>query len=121
MLPKNHPFKSACQAILSKHADRLSHASLRGSRSFLDRSEFDTVYDVLQHHPNASTKIGCGIQAMFVQRDRFGSFCFHLQRVDGSEEDFSYRKIFKMAPSEQQHRYGYSYEGIRGARSGGGK
>ena len=108
----NGDLKHECQDILSKYTDVLSSSfsSLRSSRCFLDSSEFDIVYEALQRHPKATTKIGCGVQAIFVQADRFGSYCFHVQRTDGSEEDFSYRKI-KMSPSETRLRYGYTWDG----------
>ena len=61
-------------------------------------------------HPKANSKIGCGVKSIFVQEDQYGTFCFHVERVDGSEEDFSYRKCFNMAPSEERLRKGYTYK-----------
>lgn len=107
-----------CKSILSKYADKLSHPSLASCRAFLDTTEFALVYQALQRHPKAESKVGCGVKAIFVQRDRFGSFCFHLQRVDGSEEDFSYKKLFKMSKSEQKKRIGYAWSENR---NGGGR
>jgi Protein of unknown function (DUF3223) len=105
--------KDDCKSILSKYAEKLSHPSLASNQSFLDAAEIALVYEALQRHPKADAKIGCGVKAIFVQRDRFGSFCFHLQRVDGSEEDFSYKKLFRMSKSEQKHRIGYTWDESR--------
>lgn len=114
-MANNGSLKAACQEILGKYETKLSALGDGGrNRSFLTREEFDIVYSALQRHPKATEKIGCGVSKIFVQRDNYGSYCFHLQRVDGTEEDFSYRKIFKMiSPSEESHRYGYSWNAKR--------
>ena len=94
--------KSKCQAILQRHKHQ--------GRSTLTATEFETVYKALQNHSKAKAKIGCGVKSIFVQEDPYGSFCFHVERVDGSEEDFSYKKCFNMPPSEQSRRKGYTYK-----------
>lgn len=47
--------------------------------------------DLLALHPRADEKIGCGVDRIVV-RHVSPSRCFHVCRVDGSEEQFSYMK-----------------------------
>jgi len=49
------------------------------------------VRDLLARHPHAEQKIGIGVRAIVVRRDQRGSNRhFHILRIDGSDEDFSY-------------------------------
>jgi hypothetical protein len=43
----------------------------------------------LQHHPNASEKIGCGISYFSVRTADFGTTCFWVNRTDGTTDKFS--------------------------------
>lgn len=43
----------------------------------------------LAHHPEAVTKIGCGISSFSVRSADFGSQCFWVNRIDGTTEKFS--------------------------------
>ena len=43
----------------------------------------------IEHHPNAATKIGCGITHFSVRSADFGSKCFWVNRSDGTTEKFS--------------------------------
>lgn len=43
----------------------------------------------LEHHPNASAKIGCGISYFSVRTADFGTKCFWVDRTDGTTEKFS--------------------------------
>ena len=45
--------------------------------------------DALAHHPEAVTKIGCGISSFSVRSADFGSRCFWVNRTDGTTEKFS--------------------------------
>lgn len=40
-------------------------------------------------HPDAPTKIGCGISNFSVRSADFGSKCFWVNRTDGTTENFS--------------------------------
>jgi hypothetical protein len=44
---------------------------------------------VLEHHPDAAVKIGCGIADFSVRSADFGSQCFWVNRTDGTTEKFS--------------------------------
>jgi hypothetical protein len=42
-------------------------------------------------HPEAQTKLGCGITHFSVRSADFGTKCFWLNRTDGTTEKFSYK------------------------------
>ena len=57
--------------------------------------ERDYLIDVLKlRGPEGLEKIGAGIKRIYIDGNKFGSLCFHLERVDGSTDDFSYKKCF---------------------------
>lgn len=45
----------------------------------------------LMRHPEASSKIGSGAKMFEVRKADYGTQCFWIVRVDGSEERFSYK------------------------------
>jgi hypothetical protein len=45
----------------------------------------------LKRHPEAKSKIGCGVTHFSVRSADFGTRCFWLNRVDGTTEKFSFR------------------------------
>jgi hypothetical protein len=82
--------RQRAQLILNVHKKLLR--SLPARRSYLDSKESEFMTHVLENHPQAWRKIGKGVDSIFVQETSYhGSFCFHVKRFDGSEEDFSYR------------------------------
>lgn len=56
----------------------------------LSEADAQAILDLLQRHPEGTDKIGCGVDYVFVKRDKFGGQCFNLARSDGSRTDFSY-------------------------------
>lgn len=83
------------KGILHRHRIKLKQSD-RFERSHLTDEEFEIVMKALKKHPKADQKIGVGVTSIFVQptlqyRD---SYCFHVKRVDSSEEDFSYPYCF---------------------------
>eukprot|EP00455_Lapot_gusevi_P023858 TRINITY_DN24778_c0_g1_i1.p1 TRINITY_DN24778_c0_g1~~TRINITY_DN24778_c0_g1_i1.p1 ORF type:complete len:156 (+),score=23.08 TRINITY_DN24778_c0_g1_i1:90-557(+) len=88
-------------SIYHKYADELR--ALR--RSFLPaeravtRDERDILIRALKHHSKAAQKIGAGVKSIVVRRqiaaDGQDVTCCIVQRVDGSQEDFSVLKIYK--------------------------
>lgn len=51
------------------------------------------VLDILQHHPRAIDKIGAGVENFFVRESPvWRGRCFGIKRIDGSEDDFSFKK-----------------------------
>ncbi|MEX3775669.1 DCL family protein [Pseudomonas sp. MYb118] len=68
---------------------------------YLESTDEEYVYELLQRHPESESKIGCG--ALGIYRDRSAdhpSSCFHVHRVDGSKTDFSYKACVRAsAPS----------------------
>lgn len=99
--------------ILDRHRTKLQRSG-RFERSELTNEEFKTVYKALGKHPGADRKIGVGVASIFVQRTQYkvhGSFsyCFHVKRVDGSEEDFSYQVCFGRIKLRHNSRH-YTWE-----------
>lgn len=56
--------------------------------------DHEFMLDLLGMHPDAAAKIGAGVKRFFIRSDvdMVGSKCFWVERVDGSETDFSYNK-----------------------------
>lgn len=54
-----------------------------------DDSNF--LFEALKRHPEAAAKIGPGVEGFVVRSADYGTQCFHVLRVDGSEERFSYK------------------------------
>lgn len=51
------------------------------------------VLDILQYHPKVIDKIGVGIERFFIQESPvWRGRCFGIERIDGSQEDFSFNK-----------------------------
>ncbi|KAF6266259.1 hypothetical protein COO60DRAFT_444391 [Scenedesmus sp. NREL 46B-D3] len=71
----------------------------------LNEYELLLLLDLLQKgHPRASEKLAKGIKGIQVADTRVGgaqSTCFHIQALDGTLEDFSYRKcLLALYPGE---------------------
>ncbi|MBK9002850.1 MAG: DCL family protein [Sphingomonadales bacterium] len=50
-----------------------------------------TLLDALAHHPEAESKIGCGVVSFSVRSADFGTKCFWVNRTDGTTEKFSHK------------------------------
>ena len=50
----------------------------------------DDLRRLLECHPEAGEKIGCGILYFFVGKAAYGTKCFFIRRLDGTTTDFSY-------------------------------
>lgn len=50
------------------------------------------VLNLLDRHPRATEKIGCGVSYVTVDSDGNGDRCFYIHRTDGSKDHFSYQK-----------------------------
>ena len=105
--------KENVRDILQKHRAKLLGLDHDGARSFLDKEEFDVVHKALQNHTRADSKIGVGVANIFVQEAsgyKSKSYCFHVERLDGSEEDFSYQYCFSRAPNFTERQSHYTYK-----------
>ena len=49
------------------------------------------LVEALKRHPEAATKIGVGVCNFEVRSADYGTQCFYVLRVDGSEDRFSYK------------------------------
>ncbi|MCG8316265.1 MAG: DCL family protein [Pseudomonadales bacterium] len=56
-------------------------------------SEADSEFliSALQKHPDAKEKIGAGVDHFFVRQADYGTKCFWVHRIDGTQERFSYK------------------------------
>lgn len=48
--------------------------------------------EALKRHPDAIAKVGPGVRSFEVRSADYGTQCFWILRIDGSEERFSYKK-----------------------------
>jgi hypothetical protein len=51
----------------------------------------DMLLALLERHPQAYKKIGCGVKRLYKDRTDMPTSCFWIERTDGSRTDFSYR------------------------------
>ena len=60
----------------------------------INSQEFDIILALLNKHPRAKQKIGCGVLYFATRKSpcRRGQKYFIIHREDGSEEDFSFYK-----------------------------
>jgi hypothetical protein len=58
-----------------------------------DANEQDSQFlrNLLERHPEAHQKIGCGVKRFFRDSTDEGTDCFWLERDDGTTTDFSYK------------------------------
>jgi hypothetical protein len=59
----------------------------------LEGEEAKFVREMLNRHPRAEQKVGCGVRRLYVGEGfKRGARCFWLERLDGSRTDFSFLK-----------------------------
>lgn len=49
---------------------------------------------LLEMHPEAAEKVGCGIQSFSVRTADYNTRCFWVNRTDGSTEKFSFKACY---------------------------
>lgn len=76
---------------------RVLHGTDRGTP--LEGADLDLIRGLLDCHPDATAKIGCGIASIKVRSIEYGSPGFWITRIDGTGDDFSYRKALDGAPN----------------------
>lgn len=55
----------------------------------------DMLLALLERHPEAAKKIGCGVKRLYKDRTALSTSCFWLERTDGTKTDFSYLSAIK--------------------------
>jgi len=76
----------------------------------LDLFDYPFVIDLLQQHPDAAQKIGCGASHIYVaETPAYHTRCFHLVRQDGSETDFSYLECIRATAHDKKVRQALRY------------
>lgn len=83
----------ASQRELEQYTQAILRAARMGAR--LDRDSEAFMADLLERHPSAERKIGCGVRAIWVRSNgKFGRG-FWIERTDGTWEDFSYKQCLR--------------------------
>lgn len=86
----------------SKIKEKMQEILYANANQIIDKDNIDYyfVYDTLLKHPQASVKIGAGVDYFYVQRSKwkFNQFNFMIKRVDGTDVDFSFNKCIQKAP-----------------------
>lgn len=86
--------------MLHHHRQYLRDAS---SRIYLEDIDYAVMHKVLSRHPAGSAKLGDGIAKIFVApHSVHGNHCYHIERVDGTEDDISYRKCLGVDRDSRQ-------------------
>ena len=81
------------QQALQQHVSKLLHRHIPPYRLGHDDGCF--MMELLERHPSAETKIGCGVRAIWIKRNgKFGNG-FYVERTDGTWEDFSYKQCLR--------------------------
>ncbi len=91
----NHSFKTKKKAI--EFYKQILNSYLEGEQ--LNSIDFENIFSLLQKHPDFKIKIGTGIKKIVVKNSGYKLNCFHLIRIDGTIEDFSYLKCINGEPS----------------------
>lgn len=98
------------QAILRRSEKEIQDRSMTRHYIEKDDNDFELIHSALEWHPKSASKIGVGVESFFVQGAEVNgirSYCFHVKRIDGTEEDFSYRYCFphlkRQKKSSQKH------------------
>lgn len=53
--------------------------------------------ELFKHHPHYLQKFGVGVSRVQVRLDEYGNKCFHLYRLDGSDDEISWTKCLRAA------------------------
>ena len=73
----------------------------------IEGREAEFILGLLDRHPNAKRKIGCGVADLFVRinwkTEHYEDRCFWIRRTDGSETDFSYREC--ITPTDHRGKF----------------
>ena len=74
----------------SEHIRAILHTTTPGTS--VVGGEYDFIRGLLDHHPCAAEKIGCGVATIEVESIKGAAPGFMLTRTDGSRDDFSYKR-----------------------------
>ena len=80
--------KFSSKASCTRAVQKVLHGCNCGSK--LVGKDFVFIMDLLRNHPRPDKKIGCGIEAIFVEQTKYGKRGFYALRKDGTRTDFSY-------------------------------
>lgn len=85
----------ATQKELASHVSAMlrDYGQYAPTRLMEDDAAF--MGDLLQRHPSADKKIGCGVAAIWVKRNGVFGNGFYVERTDGTFVDFSYKQCIR--------------------------
>jgi hypothetical protein len=83
--------KEKCREILNKYP--------KGTY-ISDIDDFEFMCNIFERHPEAETKIGCGIRKIIIGTDSYKGKCFYIQRNDLSQTDISFLKSIDGKPTK---------------------
>jgi hypothetical protein len=74
------------------------------NREKINNQHFIFMLELLKNHPHYQTKIGCGVQAMYIAQNPVyrQNRTFYLVRFDNSETDFSWTECLKPTSKRQK-------------------
>jgi len=72
------------------------------SSGFLGVGDQKDLASLLELHPDYEEKAGPGVEMFYLDKDPWGKTCFHIQRVDGTTDNFSYLACINGANSPLQ-------------------
>lgn len=92
----------ATKTELAKHVQGLLHRAALGEEL---TTHYTFLCDLLARHPDASNKLGCGIDRFWVEINKpYATRGFHFKRVDGVCGSFSYRECLSPSTHKQDVR-----------------
>lgn len=60
----------------------------------VSKEDAAVLADLLSGHPEATQKVGVGIESFSVRSGDYGTQCFWVNRLDGTTEKFSFRACY---------------------------
>lgn len=90
------PFAFPTLKQAAEKAKSILHSSARDT--FLSGPDLVFVRGLLERHPDATAKIGCGVRALEVRTLLYGAPGFWIVRTDGTGGDFSYKQCLPGIP-----------------------
>lgn len=95
------------KAAIKKHIQQIVSRHEVGQP--LEGNDFEFIYELLQWHPSASQKMGCGVQHFEIQITKpWNTKSLLLVRVDGTSTDFSYNVCLNPTLATQHVNFRYA-------------
>lgn len=93
------PFRFPSKAKAREEIRKVLHGASRDTP--LEGTDYELIRGLLDCHPDAAEKIGCGVQSIEVRSIEYGHPGFWIVREDGTGDDFSYKVSLDGAPNHR--------------------